>query len=204
MADTYLGNKNLKSSGVPVEYTQDEIQEYIKCAKDLSYFIKTYVRIVNVDKGLINFDLWPFQEEMVHKFEDNRFTICKLPRQVGKTTTVAAYILWKILFTEQYSVAILANKMAQAREILGRIQTAYEWLPKWLQQGVVEWNKGNIVLENGSEILASATSSSAIRGTSQNLIYLDEFALRLTLRRKVVKLGVAGCIVLAVNFTKRN
>ena len=113
---------------------------------------------------------------MVNKFEDNRFVICKLPRQVGKTTTVAAYILWRVLFTDQYSVAILANKLAQAREILGRIQTAYEWLPKWLQQGVKEWNKGNIELENGSEILASATSSSAIRGTSQNLIYLDEFA----------------------------
>jgi hypothetical protein len=173
---TYLGNKNLKRVDVQVEYTQDQVKEYLKCARDPIYFIKTYVKIVNVDTGLVNFDLWPFQEEMVNKFDQNRFVICKLPRQVGKTTTVAAYILWKVLFTEQYSVAILANKLAQAREILGRIQTAYEWLPKWLQQGVKEWNKGNIELENGSEILASATSSSAIRGTSQNLIYLDEFA----------------------------
>jgi hypothetical protein len=176
MADTYLGNKNLKAVGVPVEFTQENVQEYLKCAKDSIYFIRNYVKIVNVDRGLVDFDLWPFQEDMVNNFENNRFAICKLPRQVGKTTTVAAYILWKILFTEQYSVAILANKMAQAREILGRIQTAYEWLPKWMQQGIVEWNKGNISLENGSEILASATSSSAIRGTSQNLIYLDEFA----------------------------
>jgi len=174
--ETYLGNKNLKKVGVPVEYTQEQVQEYIKCSRNPAYFIKNYVKIVNVDTGLIDFSLWPFQEEMVNKFEDNRFVICKLPRQVGKTTTVAAYILWRVLFTDQYSVAILANKLAQAREILGRIQTAYEWLPKWLQQGVKEWNKGNIELENGSEILASATSSSAIRGTSQNLIYLDEFA----------------------------
>jgi len=176
MSETYLGNKNLKRVGVPVEFTQEDVHEYVKCSKDLVYFIKNYVKIVNVDKGLIDFDLWDFQEQMVNTFDDNRFSICKLPRQVGKTTTVAAYILWKILFTEQYSVAILANKMAQAREILGRIQLAYEWLPKWMQQGVEEWNKGNIRLENGSEILASATSSSAIRGTSQNLIYLDEFA----------------------------
>jgi len=174
--ETYLGNKNLKKVGVPVEYTQEQVQEYIKCSRNPAYFIKNYVKIVNVDTGLVDFSLWPFQEEMVNKFEDNRFVICKLPRQVGKTTTVAAYILWRVLFTDQYSVAILANKLAQAREILGRIQTAYEWLPKWLQQGVKEWNKGNIELENGSEILASATSSSAIRGTSQNLIYLDEFA----------------------------
>ena len=174
--ENYLGNKNLKKIGVPVEYTQEQVQKYIKCSKDPVYFIKNYVKIVHVDYGLVDFDLWPFQEEMVGKFGDNRFVICKLPRQVGKTTTVAAYILWQVLFNDQFSVAILANKQAQAREILGRIQTAYEHLPKWLQQGVKEWNKGNIELENGSEILASATSSSAIRGTSQNLIYLDEFA----------------------------
>lgn len=176
MSDTYLGNKNLKAAGVEVEFSEEDIQEYVRCSKDHVYFIKNYVQIVNVDEGLVPFDLWPFQEDMVGMFERNRFSICKLPRQVGKTTTVAAYILWKVLFTEQYSVAILANKMAQAREILGRIQLAYEWLPKWMQQGVIEWNKGNIRLENGSEILASATSSSAIRGTSQNMIYLDEFA----------------------------
>ena len=176
MPEIYLGNKNLKAAGVQVEFTQDSVMEYLKCARDPIYFIKKHLQIVSIDEGLVPFELWDFQETMVNTFEDNRFSICKLPRQVGKTTTVAAYILWKVLFTEQYSVAILANKMAQAREILGRIQLMYEHLPKWMQQGIVEWNKGNIRLENGSEILASATSSSAIRGTSQNLIYLDEFA----------------------------
>lgn len=143
---------------------------------DQIYFIKTYCKIVNVDRGLINFELWPFQEEMIRKFEDNRYVICKMPRQVGKTTTVAGFMLWKILFTEQYSIAILANKDRQAREILSRIQLMYEHLPKWLQMGVRQWNKGNIELENGSEILSAATSSSAIRGGSFNLVYLDEFA----------------------------
>lgn len=176
MPEIYLGNQNLKSAGVEVEFTHDNIVEYMKCARDPIYFIKKYLHIITIDQGLIPFDLWDFQEKMVKVFEDNRFAICKLPRQVGKTTTVAAYITWKVLFTEQYSVAILANKMAQAREILGRIQLMYEYLPGWMQQGIVEWNKGNIRLENGSEILASATSSSAIRGTTQNLIYLDEFA----------------------------
>ena len=176
MPEIYLGNQNLKAAGVQVEFTQESVVEYLKCARDPIYFIKTYLQIVSIDEGLIPFTLWDFQEDMVKTFEDNRFSICKLPRQVGKTTTVAAYITWKVLFTEQYSVAILANKMSQAREILGRIQLMYEHLPKWMQQGIVEWNKGNIRLENGSEILASATSSSAIRGTSQNLIYLDEFA----------------------------
>jgi len=172
----YLGNQKLKRANVSVNYTKEELQEYIKCASDVVHFIKTYVKIVNVDKGLINFTLWPFQEQMVNTFVYNRFSICKLPRQVGKTTVVAAIILWYILFHENYSVALLAHKLLQAREILGRIQLAYENLPKWLQQGIVEWNKGNVELENGSKILAAATSSSAIRGGSFNMIYLDEFA----------------------------
>lgn len=172
----YLGNQRLKRANVPVNYSKKEIEEFVKCSKDVNYFIKKYIKIVSVDKGIIDFNLWPFQEEMVNVFINNRFSICKLPRQVGKTTVVAATILWYVLFHENYSVAILANKLAQAREILGRIQLAYENLPRWLQQGILEWNKGNIVLENGSKIIASSTSSSAIRGTSQNLIYLDEFA----------------------------
>ncbi len=176
MPEIYLGNQNLKSAGVPVEFTQEQVMEYVKCSRDHVYFIKTYTKIVSIDDGLVPFSTWKFQDKMVRTFEDNRFSICKLPRQVGKTTTVAAYILWKVLFTEQYSVAILANKMTQAREILSRIQLMYEHLPMWMQQGVIEFNKGSLRLENGSEILASATSSSAIRGTSQNLIYLDEFA----------------------------
>ena len=176
MTETYLGNKNLKRAAVPIEWTKELILELKKCSDDQIYFIKNYCKIVNVDRGLVNFALWPFQEEMVNTFESSRFAICKMPRQVGKTTTVAAYLLHNILFKENYSVAILANKDRQAREILSRIQLMFEHLPRWMQQGVVEWNKGNIELENGSKILASATSSSAIRGTSQNLVYLDEFA----------------------------
>lgn len=172
----YLGNPRLKKAGVPIPFTKEQIEEWIKCSQDHTYFIKTYIKIVNVDRGFINFDLWPFQEEMVNKFVNDRFVIAKMPRQVGKTTTAAAFILWSILFKDNYSVAILANKMAQSREILSRIQRAYEALPSWLQQGVLEWNKGNIELENGSKVLAAATSSSAIRGGSFNLLYLDEFA----------------------------
>jgi hypothetical protein len=173
---TYLGNRKLKPVDVKIPWSQDNIQEYLKCSREPVYFIKNYVKIVNVDRGLIPFQLWPFQEEMVQTMIDNRFFIAKMPRQVGKTQTVAAVLLWYVLFHENFSIAILANKDRQAREILGRIQNAYEHLPKWLQQGIVTWNKGDIELENGSKILASATSSSAIRGTSQNLVYLDEFA----------------------------
>ena len=174
--ESYLGNQNLKKSNVRVPWTQEQVKEFIKCSKDPIYFIKSYIQIVNIDRGLIPFDLYSFQEEIVNLVGSDRFVICKMPRQSGKTTTIAAMLLWYVIFNENYNVAILANKMAQAREILSRIQLAYEHLPKWLQQGVLEWNKGNIELENGSKILASATSSSAIRGGSFNLIYLDEFA----------------------------
>ena len=173
---TYLGNPLLKRVNVPQNYTQEEIHEYVKCRDNPIYFIKNYMTIVNIDKGLMKFDLYPFQEELILGLQNNRFSIVKCPRQSGKSQTSLAFMLHYVLFTDQKHVAILANKGATARELLGRLQLAYEKLPMFLQQGVAEWNKGSIVLENGSQILASSTSSSAIRGYSFNLIFLDEFA----------------------------
>jgi hypothetical protein len=170
----YLGNKNLKPAGVKLEFTQEQVEEYIKCAKDPIYFAKKYVKVVTLDKGVTQFDLYDYQERLVEKLCNNRFVIGKLARQSGKTTTVGCcYLLHKVLFNQNMSVAILANKLNTAREILSRIREAYEHLPWWLQQGIMEWNKGSIQLENGSKILASATSSSAIRGGSYNCISGD-------------------------------
>lgn len=173
---SYLGNPNLKGPGVKIEFTKEQIDEYVKCANDPIYFIKNYIKIVTLDKGLVPFDLYDYQEDMVKKFHDNRYVIAKLPRQSGKSTTVIGYILHYILFNQNMSVAILANKQTTAREMLSRLKLAYEYLPKWLQQGILEWNKGSIQLENGSKILASSTSASAVRGGSFNMLFLDEFA----------------------------
>jgi len=172
----YLGNPLLKRANVPMDFSEEQIEEYVKCSKNPIHFIKNYIQIVNVDEGLVPFDLWEFQEDMINKFNDNRFVICKMPRQTGKSTTIIAYLLHFVLYNQDVRVGILANKGVTARELLGRWKLAYENLPMWLQQGVVEWNKGNIELENGSKILASATSSSAIRGGTFNIIMLDEFA----------------------------
>tara|TARA_S200002703_G_C3801178_1_gene247620 strand:- start:2141 stop:3793 length:1653 start_codon:yes stop_codon:yes gene_type:complete len=172
----YLGNPNLKKTNVPFEYTEEQVAEYAKCMRDPLYFIQTYMRIVSLDEGLIPFKMYDFQKEMVGTFHNNRFTICKLPRQSGKSTTIVAYLLHYVLFNENVNVAILANKSSTARDILGRLQLGYEHLPKWLQQGVISWNKGSLELENGSNILAASTSGSAIRGGSFNIIFLDEFA----------------------------
>ncbi len=172
----YLGNPNLKKANVAQEWTKEEIKEYALCMKDPIHFIQNYIKIVSLDEGLVPFKLYDFQKEMVGTFHKNRFTICKLPRQSGKSTTIIAYLLHYVLFNPTVNVAILANKAATARDLLGRLQLAYEHLPKWLQQGVMSWNKGSLELENGSKILASSTSASAVRGGSYNIIFLDEFA----------------------------
>ncbi len=173
---TYLGNPNLKKANVQQEWTEEELLEYSKCMNYPLYFIENYVKIVSLDEGLIPFKMYPFQKEMVGTFHNNRFTICKLPRQSGKSTVMISYLLHYALFNPSVNIAILANKAATARDLLGRLQLAYEHLPQWLQQGVMSWNKGSLELENGSKILASSTSASAVRGGSYNIIFLDEFA----------------------------
>jgi hypothetical protein len=174
--EQYLGNPNLKKANVATNFTPEEVQEYIKCSEDPVYFIKTYIKIVSLDKGLIPFDMYDFQVDMTRKFHDNRFNIAKLPRQSGKSTIVTSYLLWYVLFNANVNVAILANKAATSREMLQRLQLSYENLPKWLQQGILQWNRGSLELENGSKIMAASTSSSAVRGMSFNVIFLDEFA----------------------------
>ena len=172
----YKGNPNLKAAAVRHSYTEDQIKEFVKCSKDPTYFIQKYVQIVSIDEGLVPFHLYDFQKTMVDTFHDERFTICKLPRQSGKSTTIISYLIHYVIFNETVNVAILANKAATARDLLGRFQLAYEHLPGWLQQGVMNWNKGSLELENGSKILAASTSASAVRGGSYNIIFLDEFA----------------------------
>ena len=176
MDNNYLGNPNLKKANVKVEWTEEQLLEYKKCMDNPQYFIEEYVKIISLDEGLIQFKMYPFQKEMIGTFHKNRFTICKLPRQSGKSTIMISYLLHYALFNPSVNIAILANKAATARELLGRLQTAYENLPKWMQQGILSWNRGSLELENGSKILAASTSASAVRGMSFNILFLDEFA----------------------------
>ena len=172
----YLGNPLLKKANTKIEFTEDQVLEWIKCAEDPVYFAKKYIKITTLDYGLSDFDMYPFQEEMVNTFHKNRFTICKLPRQSGKSTVVVSYLLHYAIFNDNTNIAILANKANTARDLLTRLQTGYENLPKWLQQGVLSWNKGSLELENKSRITAASTSASSIRGGTYNIIFLDEFA----------------------------
>ena len=176
MSDVYLGNPNLKKANTPIEFTEEQVIEFLKCKEDPVYFANNYIKIVSLDEGLTQFHPYHFQEKLINRFHENRFNICKMPRQTGKSTTVVSYLLHYAVFNDSVNIGILANKAATARELLGRLQTAYENLPKWMQQGIIAWNKGSMELENGSKILAASTSASAVRGMSFNVLFLDEFA----------------------------
>ena len=175
-SDIYLGNPNLKKANTQQEFTKEHIAEFLKCKDDPVYFTHEHIKIVNVDEGLVNFEMYPFQEKLISNFHKHRFNICKMPRQTGKSTTVVSYLLHYAIFNDNVNIGILANKAATARDLLGRLQLAYENLPSWMQQGIVAWNKGSMELENGSKIIAASTSASAVRGMSFNIIFLDEFA----------------------------
>ena len=174
--NVYLGNPNLKKANTKIEFSEENIIEFLKCKDDPVYFAKNYVKIVSLDEGLVPFNLYPFQEKLVNNFHNNRFNICKMPRQTGKSTTVVSYLLHYAVFNDSVNIGILANKAKIAMDLLGRLQVAYENLPKWMQQGIIAWNKGSLELENGSKILAASTSASAVRGMSFNILFLDEFA----------------------------
>ena len=174
--NVYLGNPNLKKANTPIEFTKDQIVEFLRCKEDPIYFTRNYIKIVSLDEGLVPFDMYDFQEKLIDRFHNNRFNICKMPRQTGKSTTCVSYLLHYAVFNDNVNIAILANKASTARDLLGRLQLAYENLPSWMQQGIISWNKGSLELENGSKISANSTSSSAVRGGSYNVIFLDEFA----------------------------
>ena len=174
--EVYLGNPNLKKANTPIEFKEEEVIEFLKCKEDPVYFARNYIKIVSLDEGLVPFNMYDFQEKLIKNFHESRFNICKMPRQTGKSTTCVSYLLHYAVFNDNVNVAILANKASTARDLLGRLQLAYENLPRWMQQGIISWNKGSLELENGSKISANSTSSSAVRGGSYNVIFLDEFA----------------------------
>lgn len=174
--NSYLGNPNVKRDGVSEEWTPSQLREYKKCMKDPAYFCRKYVKVIHLDRGLVSFDLYPYQERMFEHFNDNRFSIVLACRQSGKSISSVGYLLWYSLFHPEKTIAVLANKGATAREMLQRVTLMLENLPFFLQPGCKALNKGSIEFSNNSRIVAAATSGSSIRGMSVNLLFLDEFA----------------------------
>lgn len=173
----YNGNPNLTKSGTRHEWTPDILRELNRCRKDPVYFARKYFKIINVDDGLVPLDLYEFQEDAIKLYAaGNRKIILNTSRQIGKTTFATAIILHYAIFNPSKRIALLANKGDTAREILSRVKLAFEYLPTWLQVGVVEWNKGSVEFENNSIIIAASSSSSSIRGKSMAMVYIDETA----------------------------
>lgn len=172
----FKSNPNLRPAGSVISYTEEMIDEILKCQDDPIYFIRNYVKVIHPDRGLVKMDLYDYQEDMIRSYHEERFSIVLTARQQGKTATAAAYFVWYILFNKEKSVAVLANKQGTADEIFHRIRLAYENLPKWLQKGVKKFNVRSIELENGTRIFCAATSSSGIRGKTINVLYIDELA----------------------------
>ena len=172
----YLGNPNVRGADIQHDWTKEELIEYNKCLVSPQYFARTYCKIIHLDRGLVSFDLYPYQDTMFKNFINNRFNIVLACRQSGKSIAVVAYLLWFVIFKGEQVVGILANKGSTAREMLGRITLMLENLPFFLQPGCKALNKGSIEFCNNSRLIASATSASSVRSFSMNLIYLDEFA----------------------------
>lgn len=174
--DYYKGNPLVKRDGIQQEWNQGDVTEYIKCMRDPVYFAETYAKIISLDKGLVSFNLYPYQREMFQQFNENRFSIVLACRQSGKSISSVIYLLWYAIFQPEKTIAILANKGSTAREMLARVALALENLPFFLQPGCKILNKGSIEFSNNSRIIAASTSGSSIRGMSVNLLFLDEFA----------------------------
>lgn len=172
----YKGNLFLRDVRDTVELTPDNLEELKKCKASFEYFITTYMKIISLDKGEINFSLYKFQRKFLRTIHRNRKVISMQPRQSGKTQTVVGYLLWFSLFNSTKNIAIVANKLSAAREILERYQFAYERLPLWMQSPVKTWNKGSLALYNDSKVFTAATTKSGIRGKSVDILYIDESA----------------------------
>lgn len=178
----FQGAENIRGHLEKVDMTPEQVAEYTKCANDIFHFAKYFY--ILTPKGSRPIPLREYQirevKTLCAKVEGKNNRIIMQGRQSGKTTIATLYLTWKALFNEDKTIAILANKLNQALEIMARIRDAYIRLPLWLQQGIDPqrggWSKSSIGLDNGTKIFAAASSSSAIRGKSVNFMLVDEFA----------------------------
>jgi len=176
MPVVYNGKGTLKAAGVKIHFTHEQTLEMQKCMDDPVYFIENYCHITTLDHGTILFKMHPYQRRIIKAIHNNKNVVAKLFRQAGKSTVIAAYFAWYVIFNERRTVVISANKLATAKEIYERVQFMIESLPIWLQPGVTRWGRELFSLENGSRCIASSSSPSAIRGWTPNVVLCDEFA----------------------------
>lgn len=166
----------IKKGHTKDSYNNTQLSQLMLSTDDPIFFIENFVKIQHPIKGSIPFVMYDFQKEMVAAFAAHRYVAALTSRQMGKTTTSAAYLLWLCMFRPDTKVLLVANKFSAAMEIMNRVRYAYEECPNFIRAGVTEYNKGNITFDNGSSITARATTADAGRGLAITLLYCDEFA----------------------------
>lgn len=174
-ADTSL----VKAAHSQVEYTPETLQEFQKCLDDRTgalYFLENFMQIQHPTKGSIPFKPYPYQLDLIENYNNHRYSINMLGRQMGKTAVAAGYLLWYAMFKPDSTILVAAHKAQGASEIMLRVRYAYENVPDHIRAGVSEYNKGSISFDNGSRIVSSTTTETTGRGMSLTLVYMDEFA----------------------------
>lgn len=171
------GNPRLRRAGEEIPMTEEQVKEYAKCKLSVEYFLENYAKIISLDHGEVFFKPFKFQRKALRIFQKNRRVLVRLFRQAGKSTIVAGYVAWYVLFNDDPKhVCILANKLAISTEIFSRVKMMVELCPKWIQRGIKVWNETSFKFENDTKCFCAATSPDAVRGLSLNLLILDEFA----------------------------
>jgi hypothetical protein len=153
--------------------------EFARCADPVTgpeYFMSNYFYIQHPVKGKMLYHPFEYQQRLIDTYHNNRFSISLMPRQTGKTTSAAGYLLWFAMFRPDSTILIAAHKYTGAQEIMQRVRYAYELCPDWIRAGVTSYNKGSIDFENGSRIVSQTTTETTGRGMSITLLYCDEFA----------------------------
>jgi hypothetical protein len=169
----------IKKAHKTEKFTEEQVQHLLACADPVEgymHFAKNFFHIQHPTKGKVKFEPFEYQERLLHSYHDYRFNINMMPRQSGKTTCAAGYLLWYAMFHPDQTVLVAAHKYTGAQEIMQRIRYGYELCPDWVRAGVVSYNKGSIEFDNGSRIVSQTTTGTTGRGMSISLLYCDEFA----------------------------
>ena len=179
MAYVSLDSDQIKKANKKHRYTKSQVEQLEKCMDEKNgplYFMKNFIKIQHPTKGSMPFKPYVYQERLIESYNDHRFSIAMLPRQTGKTTCAAGYLIWYAMFKPDSQILIAAHKYQGASDIMSRVRYAYEMLPAWIKAGVNQYNRNSIEFDNGSKIMATTTTENTGRGMSLTMIYCDEFA----------------------------
>ena len=178
------GSGLIKQAHQQQKFTEEEIQIYVTCLDDPHFFLDNFFYIQHATKGQMQYQAFEYQKKLIDSYHDYRFNVNMLPRQTGKTTTAAGYLLWYAMFVPDSTILIAAHKYTGAMEIMNRIRYAYELCPDFIRAGVTSYNKQSIEFDNGSRIVAQTTTETTGRGMSLSLLYCLDGDTTVRIRNK--------------------